>query len=156
MHSETLYYWQAYHVLGDGSIMPYRVQPTANNVSHMPILPIGMNTYEVSAVPGSYVAISKDGVLLGTALAGSNGTVQVPITPVTSGGDVTICVTAPNRIPYVQTVPAAPLEGAYISLDSFTPSSAHVGDNTNLSITFKNVGTVATSGNTNITLSTSF
>ena len=152
LHSETLYYWQAYHVIGDGSIMPYRVQPTANNVSHMAILPIGMSTYEVSAAPGSYVAISKDGVLHGTALVGETGTVQVPITPVTSSGDVTICVTAPQRIPYIQTVPAAALEGAYIAMDSFTPTATHVGDNTNLSITFKNVGTDATSGNTNITL----
>ena len=154
LHISTLYYWQAYHVLGDGSIMPYRVQPTANQVSHMAILPIGMQTYEVSAVPGSYVAISKDGVLHGTALVGETGTVQVPITPITSSGDVTICVTAPNRIPYIQTVPAAALEGAYISMDSYTPTATHVGDNTNLSITFKNVGTDATTGTTYVTLST--
>ena len=152
LHSQTLYYWQAYHVLGDGSIMPYRVQPTANNVSHMAILPIGMNTYEVNAVPGSYVAISKDGVLHGTALVGATGTVQVPITPVTSSGNVTICVTAPNRIPYIQTVPAAALEGAYISVDGYTPTEAHVGENINLTITFKNVGTDASTGTTNITL----
>ena len=154
LHISTLYYWQAYHVLGDGSIMPYRVQPTANNVSHMAILPIGMATYEVSAVPGSYVAISKDGVLHGAALVGPTGTAQVSITPVTSSGDVTICVTAPNRIPYIQTVPAAALEGAYISMDSYTPTETHVGDNTNLSITFKNVGTDASTGTTNITLTT--
>ena len=152
LHISTLYYWQAYHVLGDGSIMPYRVQPTANNVSHMAIFPIGMSTYEVSAVPGSYVAISKDGVLYGTALVGPNGTAQVQVTPITTSGDVTICVTAPNRIPYIATVPAAALEGAYLSVDSYTPTEAHVGDNTNLSITFKNVGTAATTGNTNITL----
>ena len=152
LHSQTLYYWQAYHVLGDGSIMPYRVQPTANNVSHMAIFPIGMSSYEVSAVPGSYVAISKDGVLHGTALVGTTGTVQVPITPVTSSGDVTICVTAPNRIPYIQTVPAVALEGAYISVDGYTPTEAHVGDNTDLSITFKNVGADATTGTTTVTL----
>ena len=152
MHSATLYYWQAYHVIGDGSIMPYRVQPTANNVSHMAIMPIGMSTYEVSAVPGSYVAISKNGVLHGTALVGANGTAQVPITPITSGGDVTICVTAPQRIPYIATVPAAAIEGAYLSVESYTPDVAHVGDNTNLSITFKNVGTAATSGTTTVTL----
>ncbi len=154
MHKDPLYYWQAYHVLGDGSVMPYRVQPTANNVSHMAILPIGMSTYEVSAVPGSYVAISKDGVLHGTGLIGETGTAQVEITPVTSGGEVTICVTAPNRIPYIQTVPAAALEGAYLAVDSYTPTETHVGDDTNLSITFKNVGTAATTGTTNITLTT--
>ena len=155
LHSQTLYYWQAYHVLGDGSIMPYRVQPTANNVSHMAILPIGMNTYEVNAVPGSYVAISKDGVLHGTVLVGATGTVQVPITPVTSSGDVTICVTAPNRIPYIQTVPAAALDGPFISVDSYTPTDTHVGDDTNLSITFKNLGNSATTGTTTVTLTSS-
>ena len=154
LHISTLYCWQAYHVLGDGSIMPYRVQPTANNVSHMAILPIGMSTYEVSAVPGSYVAISKDGVLHGAALVGPTGTVQVPITPITSAGDVTICVTAPNRIPYLTTVPAAALEGAYLSVDSYTPTETHVGDDTSLSITFKNVGTDASIGTTDVTLTT--
>ena len=154
MHRPTLYYWQAYHVLGDGSIMPYRVQPTANNVSHMNIIPFGMATYEVSAVPGSYVAISKDGMLHGTALVGATGTVQVPITPVTSSGNVTICVTAPNRIPYISTVSAVALEGAYISVDGYTPETAHVGDDIDLSITFKNVGTDASTGTTNITLTT--
>ena len=53
MHSATLYYWQAYHVLGDGSVMPFRVQPTQNSVSHMPTLPIGMDFFTVSAAPGS-------------------------------------------------------------------------------------------------------
>ena len=155
LHSQTLYYWQAYHVLGDGSIMPYRVQPTANIISHMTIFPIGMNTYEVNAVPGSYVAISKDGVLHGTALVGATGTVQVPITPVTSSGDVTICVTAPNRIPYIQTVPAAALDGPFISVDSYTPTDTHVGDDTNLSITFKNLGNSSTTGTTTVTLTSS-
>lgn len=153
LHSATLYYWQAYHVLGDGSIMPYRVQPTANQVSHMAIFPMGMSTYEVNALPGSYVAISKDGVLIGTALVDDSGTANVPLTtPVTTAGDVTICVTAPQRIPYIQNVPAAALEGPYISMDSYTPNTAHVGDDTSLNITFKNVGTAATTGNTTVTL----
>jgi hypothetical protein len=152
VHCNPLYYWQAYHVLGDGSIMPYRVQPTANQVSHLDILPIGIDTYEVDAIPGSYVAVSKDGELLGTALVGESGRAYVPITPVTTSCNVTICVTAPQRIPYIVTVPAAIVEGPYISADSFTPTSAHVGDTTNLSIDFKNVGTETTIGTTTVTL----
>ena len=152
VHCNPLYYWQAYHVLGDGSIMPYRVQPTANIVSHLDILPIGIDSYEVDAVPGSYVAISKDGVLLGTALVGDSGRAYVPITPVTEACNVTICVTAPQRVPYIVTIPAAIVEGPYISADSFTPTVAHVGDIIDLSIDFKNVGTEATVGTTTVTL----
>ena len=114
MHSQTLYYWQAYHVLGDGSIMPFRVQPTENNVSHMPTVPIGMDFFTVSADPGSYVGITKDGVLYGAGMIGETGTADIQINPITSGGDVTICVTHPQRIPYISTIPAAAMEGAYI------------------------------------------
>ena len=153
VHCNPLYYWQAYHVLGDGSIMPYRVQPTANNVSHLDILPIGIDTYEVDAVPGSYVAISKNGVLLGTALVGESGRAYVPITPVTETCNVTICVTAPQRIPYIVTIPAETIESAYISADSFTPTAAHVGETIDLSINFKNVGTEPTVGTTTVLLS---
>ena len=153
MHSETLYYWQAYHVLGDGSVMPFRVQPIENTVSHMAIFPIGMPTYEVTADPGSYVAISKDGVLLGVGLVDETGIINVAIDPVTTSGDVTICVTHPQRIPYLNTVPAAALEGPYVSVDSYTPANVHVGNEAPMSITFKNVGTAATSGTTTVTLS---
>ncbi len=153
MHSATLYYWQAYHVLGDGSVMPFRVQPIENTVSHMAIFPIGMPTYEVSADPGSYVAISKDGVLHGVGLIDESGVINVEVDPITSGGDVTICVTHPQRIPYINTVPAAAMEGPYISVDSYTPANVHVGHESSMSITFKNVGTSATDGTTTVSLS---
>ena len=153
LHCSTLYNWQAYHTLGDGSILPFRVQPTENNVDHMAILPIGLDYFTVSAAPGSYVGISKDGVLYGAGTIDETGTTDIAMEPITSGGDVTICVTGLDKIPYIATVPAAALEGPYVSVDSYTPADAHVGDETNLSITFKNVGTDATNGTTNVTLS---
>ena len=147
------YYWEAYHTLGDGSVMPYHVNPSANNVSHASTIGIGLNTFTVNADPGSYVSITKDNEILGVAQVDGTGMVNVPITPVTSAGDVLIVVTRQQRQPYMQTIPAVSLNGPYISLDGYTPISTHVGDDTNLSITFKNVGAYATSGNTNITLS---
>ena len=153
LHCSTLYDWQAYHTLGDGSILPFRVQPIENTVSHMAIFPIGMPTYEVSADPGSYVAISKDGVLHGVGLIDESGVINVEVDPITSGGDVTICVTHPQRIPYINTVPAAAMEGPYISVDSYTPANVHVGHESSMSITFKNVGTSATDGTTTVSLS---
>ena len=152
-HSNPTYYWQAYHVLGDGSISHYNINPAVNEVNHMAIFPIGMNTYEVSAAPGSYVAISKDGVLHGTGLVDASGTISVNIDPVTSSGEVDIVVTCPQYQPYITSVPAAALEGAYESVLEYTPSFAPVGQENNLSITFKNVGTEATTGTTNVTLS---
>jgi PKD repeat protein len=147
-HSSPLYYWQAYNVLGDPSLVPYHTQGSANTVSHMPILPIGLSTYEVATLPGSYVAISKNGVLHGTALVGASGVVQVQINPVLAAGMVDIVVTKPQHIPYMVQVPATALQGPYIVLDSFTISDpdgnnngqADYGETIQLNVTLKNIG----------------
>ena len=152
IHISTLYCWQAYHTLGDGSILPFRIQPTENTISHMPTLPIGMDFFTVSADPGSYVGISKDGILYGAGMIGESGTADIQISPVTTGGDVTVCVTHPQRVPYTNVIPAAALDGAYVAVDSYTPANAHVGDETTMSITFKNVGTQPTDGTTAVAL----
>ena len=148
------YYWESYHALGDGSIMPWRVMPTENNVSHLPTVPIGVAFYNVTADPGSYAAISKDGVLYGAGLIGSEGSADITIEPITSGGDVTICVTHPQRQPYIAVVPAAALDGAYITYDDYEAIHPVVsGGWVPVNVSLKNVGTQPGS-NLTVTLST--
>ena len=149
------YYWESYHVLGDGSICPYHVNPIENTVSHMPTLPIGMDTYEVSADPGSYVGISKDGILYGAGEIGEEGSAMIPIEPITSGGDVKIVVTHPQRQPYIAVVPAAAMTGAYVAVDSYAMNveQANYGETIDMDITVKNVGTL-TASNITATLTT--
>ncbi len=146
------YYWRAYQCLGDGSVMPYMTQPTANQVSHASTLGIGVNTFTVNADAGSYVSITRNNEILGVAQVGPTGTVNVPITPVTTAGEVMVVVTRNQRQPYIQTIQAVPVEGPYICLESYTPMAAHVGDDTSLSITFKNVGNSSCTGTTTVTL----
>ena len=152
IHKDNLYDWQAYHTLGDGSILPFRVQPYENNVSHLPTLPIGMDTYTVEAEPGSYVGITKDGQLYGAGMIGADGSADIAFTPITSGGDVKIVVTNPKCVPYIAIVPAAAMEGPYIAIDSFTPGNVPCNEEQTMSITFKNVGAAATTGTTNVVL----
>lgn len=149
----TRYYFEAYHVLGDASVMPYRSMPSNNDVSHLPTFPIGMEFYTVNADPGSYVGISKDGVLHGAGMIGESGTADIEVTPVTSGGDVTIVVTHPNRVPYVETVTAAAMDGAYLSVSEYTPNQIAINQETILSLVVKNVGADATTAGGTITLS---
>ena len=146
------YYWEAYHTLGDGSVMPYHTVPAANNVNHANTIAIGVTTFPVSADPGSYVAITKNNEILGVAVVPSSGTANVEVSGLTSPGDVMIVVTRQQRQPYITTIQAISASGPYLSLDGYTPDAAHVGDNTNLSLSFKNVGTQATSGTTTVTL----
>ncbi len=147
-HSSPLYYWQAYNVLGDPSVVPYHTQGSTNAVSHMAIFPIGFTTFEVTAMPGSYVAISKNGVLLGTALVNASGVAQVAVDPVLTSGMVDIVVTKPQHIPYMVQLPATALQGPYIVMDSYTISDlqgnnnnqADFGETIQLNITLKNIG----------------
>ena len=123
----ALYYWQSYHVLGDGSIMPYRLQPSANNVSHASTFPSGATSFQVNAQAGSYVAISQNNVLKGVALVPASGTVNVQVASGITSGQVRIVVTKPQRQPYIQdinvsaaqnytiTVSANPVEGGNAS-----------------------------------------
>ena len=160
-HSSPLYYWQAYNVLGDPSLVPFYTEGTNNNVSHMAIVPIGLPSYEVTAEPGSYVGISKDGVLHGSALVGPTGIVQVPLTPVLSGGLVDIVVTKPQFKPYMAQVPAAALEGPYVVFDNLTINDLQgninglldYGESVTLNTTLKNVG-VAAANNVAVTMTT--
>lgn len=147
-HSSPLYYWQAYNVLGDPSLVVYQKEGLTNTVSHMPIFPIGLNKYEVTASPGSYVGISKAGVLHGSALVGASGVVEITVAPVLSSGNVDIVVTKPQFKPYMVQVPAAALVGPYIVLDSYTINDAagnnngiaDYGETIRLNVTLKNVG----------------
>ena len=152
IHISNLYDWQAYHTLGDGSVLPFRVQPTDNDVTHLPTVPIGVDFYTVSAAPGSYVGITMDGVLYGAGMVDETGTTDIPMEPILSGGTAKIVVTHPQHVPYIAEIPAASLEGPYIAIDDAAPIFAHVGDETPLSIVFKNVGSDPTTGTTNIEL----
>lgn len=143
-HSSPLYYWQAYHTFGDPSTYIYLTQGSDNVVSHMPIVPIGLDTYTVEALPGSYVAISKDGVLHGAAFVGPDGEVEVPIEPIMDGGDVLIVVTKAQYKPYMETVPAAALEGPFVVLGSYEVNNDQqafvYGQTATIHVTVKNVG----------------
>jgi hypothetical protein len=146
------YYWRAYQCLGDGSVMPYLNNPSANSVSHASTINIGATSFQVNAHAGSYVAITKNNEILGVAQANASGVANVPISGLTSAGDVMIVVTRNQRQPYITTIQAIAINGPYITLDSYTPNMALIGQSTNLSLTFKNVGNAATSGNTTVTL----
>ncbi len=153
-HSSPTYYWQAYNVLGDPSIVMYHTQGEDNIVNHLPTVPLGVSSYSVEALPGSYVAISKDGVLHGAALVDGTGQVDVDIVPITTGGSVDIVITKPQYKPYMTQLPAASLSGAYVTADSMSivdpggnsNNLADYGETVSLDVTLKNVGSDVSAG----------
>jgi len=146
------YYWEAYNCLSDPSLFIYLTEGKTNTVSHLPTLPIGVTEYEVSAEAGSYVAISKDGILHGAAIVPESGTVVVSIDPITTGGNADIVVTKAQYKPYIIAVPAAALDGPYLTVSDFNiidesgNGNVELGESFYINLTLKNVGTELAEG----------
>ena len=111
------YYWEAYNILGDPSLMIYLSEPSPITVDHMPILILNTTSFTVNTDPYAYVAISKDGVLHGAALANAEGVAEVPLIPIVTPGLADVVVTKQNGQPYIGTVLAANPDGPFVLLN---------------------------------------
>lgn len=113
------YYWEAYCLMGDPSLMVYFSTPPAMTVSHAPLAPLGSAVFEVTAAPYAYVAISMDGELFAAALADSNGLAVLDISGITTPGMAEIVATAQNFQPWTGQVLVASPEGPYVMMNGY-------------------------------------
>ncbi len=107
-------YWELYHLMGDPSLMPYRTVPTIMTVTYNPIIPLGINFFNVNCEPYALVAISQNDSLIASAIADSLGAATLFFDPFTQAGTVDVVVTASQKQPFFGTTTAAPLTGPYI------------------------------------------
>lgn len=148
---ETFNTWLLF---GDPSLMVRTDIPTAMNVSVNPaVLMIGMSSLEVSADAEYGIATlsNAEGVIATTRVI--NGTANFEFAPLSAVETLTLTVIGYNRATEVVNVEVLPAEGAYVSVDAFTPGNVPVAEEQHMSMTFKNVGVDATSGTTNVVLS---
>lgn len=145
-NSSPKYYWEAYNVLGDGSIMPYLSVPAANVVSHDSVVINGGGSFTVEANPGSYVALTDGMTILGTGLVGDNGIVNVHLDATASSDSILLVVTRQQRIPHIEKIKVSSPEGAYITVVNYSPSVARYDVSGPNIFTFemKNIGLAAT------------
>lgn len=127
--SRTTYYWEVYCLMGDPSLMVYFGVPQPMTVSYEPLMPLQSTTFTVNADPYAYVAISKDGVLHGSALADDQGVAEVELDPISVPGEADVVVTAQNRQPYIGTVLVASPEGPYVLLQAQTVNDVNANNN---------------------------
>ncbi len=97
------YYWEIYHLMGDPSLMIYFSQPPTISASYPNTIEPGAESFTVSCDPYAYVAISRDGVLYGAAMAGATGEAVVNINPFTEPGEADIVITGQNLQPHFGT-----------------------------------------------------
>jgi hypothetical protein len=112
--SNTLYYWEVYHLMGDPSLMIYYGVPPALTATYSPMLSLGASSFTVNTEPYAYVAISMNGLLHGAALANSTGVATVPIVPFTVSGTAAIVATKQNKAPFISNVMVASPSGPYV------------------------------------------
>jgi hypothetical protein len=146
------YYWEAYCIMGDPSLMVYFSEPPALDVSYDPLIPLGSASFIVTTEPYAYVALSMEGVLLGAALAGDEGIASVPIPDVVEPGTADVVVTKQNAQPFFGTVLIANPEGPYVMMNNYllhdSPSANGVieyGEEVAVDMELKNWGSVEAS-----------
>ncbi len=115
----ALYYWEAYCLMGDPSLMIYFSVPSEMTVTYDPLIPMGSETCTINAVPYAYVAMSMNGESIGVALADSLGVAVVTLVNVPGPGNADVVVTAQNYQPYTGTVLIANPEGPYVMLNQY-------------------------------------
>jgi hypothetical protein len=125
----ALYYWEAYCLMGDPSLMICIGEPPAMTVTYDPLIPIGSPTFTVNAVPYAYVAITMDGLIMGTALADSTGVALIDLIVPPNPGNADVVATAQNFQPFIGTVLFANPEGPYLVLNQFMLSDTNGNGN---------------------------
>ncbi|NTW33790.1 MAG: T9SS type A sorting domain-containing protein, partial [Bacteroidetes bacterium] len=159
--SETEYYWEIYHLMGDPSLMVYFGVPPVLNATYIPIIPLGSTTFTVNTEPYAYVAVSMENILYGAAIADNLGVANITITPFETPGTANVVATKQNRSPFISTVVVANPTGPYVVFNSKQlhdalgndEEKADFGENYTLDISLQNVGS-DTANSVSATLST--
>lgn len=148
--SNTEYYWEIYHLMGDPSLMIYYGVPSALSATYTPLIPLGASTFTVNTEPWAYVAVSMNNVLYGAALADTNGVATITLIPFTVPGTADVVATKQNRSPFIGTVTVANPSGPYVvytgnllhDIAGNNNNQADYNENITFDITLENVGSV--------------
>jgi hypothetical protein len=148
--------YQAWIHYGDPSQVLRTKTPQAMTVTHNGSIQPAVTNYTVNVTNGNgalATITNANHEILGKATVSNNtATINITGTP-TPGEELTLCVFGYNKVTYLGTIQVIASEGPYVVVNSYTPTTANVGVQTNLSLVLKNLGTQATSGNSTVTLS---
>jgi Peptidase family C25/Propeptide_C25/FlgD Ig-like domain len=152
--------YNLFHHFGDAFSTVYSEVPQDLTVLHDPVLLGGIDSYTVMADDGSFIALTVNNQIIGTA-DGTGAPISMSIDPQLPGEDMLVTVTKQNYYRYSSLVPVIPPTGSYVVFDEMIiDDSAGNGnglvefsENITLSIDVENIGTVNAT-NVNIAIST--
>lgn len=132
--SNVLYYWEIYHLMGDPSLMAYFTVPEAIIATHSNAIVMGANQLMVQTdAPLSYIAVSKEGVLLDAQLADAEGNVMLSFEAINALGTLDVVVSKQNRAPYIGTLTV--IEGTEPPVAAFEANTVEVWEGETIQFT---------------------
>ena len=141
----------------DAFLRLYTQVPRSMVVAHSTAAVAGYGSITVTAPEGCMISLVKANEDEGwdiLAVATATGDMQVvEFEPQVLPTVINIVVTGQDYLRYESTIEVVPAEGSYVTVDSYSPHSTPVNQQTSLSMSFRNVGLDATTGTTTVTLS---
>ncbi|MCD4790928.1 MAG: PKD domain-containing protein, partial [Bacteroidales bacterium] len=145
-NKEVTYY--LFHHHGDAFMTVYSEIPQNLTVNHNPILYAGVTSFDVTANEGSFIALTVNGEIIGTA-EGTGAPVTITIPGQLPPDQMLVTITLQNYYRYTSLVDVIPPTGPYVVRKSYTIND-NTGGNGNglmdygetnlLSLTVENVG----------------
>jgi len=121
-----------WHIFGDPSVQLFTDTPLAMSVNHVStVFPAAIEfSVEVAGVENALCALYREGVIFGSAYTDEYGMATITITEqLTVDENLTLTVTAQNRVPYFAEIQVIAPEGAYVVLDEYTINDINGNDN---------------------------
>lgn len=159
----STYYWEAYNILGDPSLMPYFKIPEANSITFPATTAVGVSSVSIGAKAQTYVSLSRNGQIIDTKYYPTDDLLDFDIPGQAEPGKIVLTATRPQTQPFIDTIHVFVAENAYLTLASTTiddsegnnNATADYGETIKVNLLVKNVGkTNATSIGAKITAST--
>ncbi len=124
--------YDLFHLHGDAFTMLYSEVPQNLNVSHASELLTGETTFSVTADNGSFIALTVDGNIIGTA-EGTGSSVAITIPAQAVGNNLIVTITKQNYYRYSSTVPVTGTVVAPVA--DFTASSTTIYEGESITFT---------------------
>ncbi|MCF7920800.1 MAG: T9SS type A sorting domain-containing protein [Candidatus Cloacimonetes bacterium] len=136
-----------WHIFGDPSLQVRSMTPEAMTIDHLPTAFIGLPTFAVTTdAPGAMYCLSYEGEIIDNGYADESGDFEIdmsnaPVMP----ADLTLTISAYNKITSVETLQLLPNDGPYLFLQTVILNSGgddviEAGEEVLISLCIENLG----------------
>lgn len=140
--------YHLFHHHGGAFLNVYSEVPQALAVTHNPVLISGETSFTVTANEGSFIALTIEGEIIGTA-EGTGAPVSIAIAPQLPPNEMIVTITKQNFYRYEQMVEVIPPAGPYVVFEEYSINDTQggngnglmdYGETIQLGMNLKNVG----------------